>query len=94
MDLRSESGVHKLDVIFLNGETAERGTIIIDSGAADNAMPSNGLQAVPMGSRDTKVNFSTARGQPMANYGRKDVEFVPVAFWESEYGTPFQGQSG
>ena len=56
-------------------------------------MPSDGLQGVPMGSKDTSVNFSTASGKPMANYGRKDVEFVPVAFWESEYGTPFQGQS-
>ena len=93
MDLRSEHGVYKLDVVFLNGETAEKGTIIVDSGAADNVMPADGLQEVPMGSKDRNVNFSTASGKPMANYGRKDVEFVPVAFWESEYGTPFQGQS-
>ena len=93
MDLISEGGVYKLDVIFLNGGTAERGKIVIDVGAADNVMPSDGLQEVPMGSKDMSVNFSTASGGPMANYGRKDVEFVPVAFWESEYGYPFQEQS-
>ena len=73
MDLISESGASKLDVTFLNGETAERSKIIIDSGAADNVMPSDGLQEVPMGSKDMSVNFSIACGKPMANYGRKDV---------------------
>ena len=56
-------------------------------------MPSDGLQEVPMGSKDMSVNFSTASGKPMAIYGRKDVEFVSAAFWETEYGYPFQGQS-
>ena len=93
MDLVSEGGVYTLDVMFLNGETAERGKILIDSGAADNVMPADGLKEVPMGAKDQNVHFSTASGQPMANYGRKDVEFVPAAFWESEYGYPFQGQS-
>ena len=67
-------------MIFPNGETAERGKIVIDSGAADNVMPADGLHDVPMGAKDTNVNFSTASGKPMANYGRKDVEIVPVAF--------------
>ena len=93
MDLISEGGVYTLDVIFLNGETAERGKILIDSGAADNVMPADGLKEVPMSAKDQNVHFSTASGQPMANYGRKDVEFVPAAFWESEFGYPFQGRS-
>ena len=39
MNLISENGVYKLDVVFMNGDKAERGNIVIDSGAADNAMP-------------------------------------------------------
>ena len=93
MDLKSENGVYVLEVIFLNGETAEKGKIIIDSGAADNVMPANELKSVPMSERDRSVNFTTASGKPMQNYGRKDVAFVPAAFWESECGYPFQGQS-
>ena len=91
MDLRIENGVYVLDVIFLNGESAEKGKILIDSGAADNVMPANELKEVPMGERDRNVNFTTASGKPMQNYGRKDVEFVPAAFWETQYGYPFRG---
>ena len=70
-----------------------RGKIVIDSGAADNVMPHTGLDEVPMQAKDENVNFSSANGLPMANYGKKDVQFVPADFWESEYGYPFQGQS-
>ena len=77
----------------MNGDNAERGRIVIDPGAADNVMPADGLQEVPMQAKDVGVNFSSANGKPMANYGKKDVQFVPADFWESEFGYPFQGQS-
>ena len=93
MNLISEKGVYKLDVVFMNGEKAERGKIIIDSGAADNVMPANGLSEVPMREKERGVNFSAANGKPMANHGRKEVDFVPLEFWEAEYGYPFQGQA-
>ena len=93
MNLISEKGVYKLDVVFMNGEKAERGKIIIDSGAADNVMPAHGLSEVPMREKEKGVNFSSANGKPMANHGRKEVEFVPLEFWEAEYGFPFQGQA-
>ena len=93
MDLISEKGVYKLDVVFMNGEKAERGKIVIDSGAADNVMPAHGLPEVPMQEKEKGVNFSSANGKAMANHGRKEVEFVPLEFWEAEYGYPFQGQA-
>ena len=43
MEMIKENGVYKLDVIFMNGDKAERGRIVIDSGAADNVMPSEEL---------------------------------------------------
>ena len=48
MDMISEQGVYKLDVVFMNGETAQRGRIVIDSGAADNVMPADELSEVPL----------------------------------------------
>ena len=93
MDMISEHGVYKLDVIFMNGEKAERGRIVIDSGAADNVMPCNGLSEVPIQPREPGVNFTSANGKPMANHGRKDVQFIPYDFWEAEFGSPFVGQA-
>ena len=93
MDMISEHGVYKLDVIFMNGEKAERGRIVIDSGAADNVMPCDGLSEVPIQPREQGVNFTSANGKPMANHGRKDVQFIPFDFWEAEFGSPFVGQA-
>ena len=93
MDLIFEHGVYKLDVVFMNGETAERGRIVIDSGAADNVMPNDKLSEVKLMPKEQGVNFTSANGKPMANHGQKDVQFVPFDFWESVTGYPFQGQA-
>ena len=93
MDMIKENGVFKLDVIFMNGEKAERGRIVVDSGAADNVMPSEELLELDMMPKEQGVNFTAANGKPMANHGRKDVQFVPFEFWEAEYGFPFQGRA-
>ena len=93
MNLVSENGVYKLDVVFMNGEKAERGKIVIDSGAADNVMPEHGLSEVLMQEKEHGVRFSPANGKEMANHGRKEVQFVPLDVWEAECGYPFQGQA-
>ena len=93
MDMISEHGVYKLDVIFMNGSKAERGRIVIDSGAADNVMPCDGLSEVPIQPREPGVNFTSANGKPMANHEWKDVQFIPYDFWEAEFGYPFVGQA-
>ena len=93
MNLISEKGVYKLDVVFMNGDKAERGKIGIDSGAADNVMPEHGLSEVTMQEKEHGVRFSSANRKEMANHGRKEVQFVPLDFWEAEYGYPFQGQA-
>ena len=66
---------------------------MIDSGAADNVMPCNGLSEVPIQPREPGVNFTSANGKPMANHGGKDVQFIPFDFWEAEFGSPFVGQA-
>ena len=93
MDMIYEQGVYKLDVVFMNGDTAERGVIVIDSGAADNVMPAAGLSEVALQPKEQGVNFTSADGSPMDNHGRKDVQFIPFEFWESETGYPFRGQA-
>ena len=81
-------------------DAAERGRIVIDSGAADNVMPSAELPETPMMPKEQGVNFTSANGKPMANHGRKDVRFVPFQSWEAVTGckwegedTPFRGQA-
>ena len=75
------------------GGKKEKGTIVVDSGAADNVMPSEKLQGLEMMPREPGVNFASANGKPMANHGRKEVQFIPFYFWEAEYGYPFQRQA-
>ena len=85
MNMISENRVYKLDVISINGKNAERGKIAIDSKAADNVMPVQELTEVPMQSKEPGVNFTYANGKPMANHGRKDIQFVPFVFWVFGY---------
>ena len=93
MNMITENGVYKLDVIFMNGDYAERGKIVIDSGAADHVTPEGVLTEVPLQPELPGVNFKAANGKPMVNRGRKDIQFAPYDFWEAEMGFPFQGQA-
>ena len=34
-----------------------------------------------------------ADGAEIGNYGRKDVQFIPVVFWEEVMGSPFAGRA-
>ena len=89
--MQMRKGTYVLDVVFLDGESAVQGEVVVDSGAADNVMPNRVLNNIAR--RDTEdCIFVAASGQPMGNYGRKDVQFVPLEFWEAEFGAPFQGR--
>ena len=91
--LRKRGGVYVLDVIFFDGDNAVRGEVIIDSGAADNVMPKDLLTGVAMREKERGTKFVAADGAEIRNYGRKDVPFCPVDFWEAEFGAPFQGRA-
>jgi hypothetical protein len=91
--LRKRGGVYVLDVIFFDGENAVRGEVIVDSGAADNVMPKGMLTGIVMRGREKGTKFVAADGGELGNYGRKDVQFCPLEFWEAEFGTPFQGRA-
>jgi hypothetical protein len=91
-NLRKRNGVYILDVVFFNGEDAVQGEVIVDSGAADNVMPKGMLEGVATRAKEEGVKFITASGAEIGNYGRKDVQFVPIEFWEEEFGSPFQGR--
>ena len=82
-----------LDVVFLDGDNAVKGEVIIDSGAADNVMPNGLMEGTVTREKEKGVNFVTADGNHLGNYGRKNIRFVPLEFWEKEFGSPFQGQA-
>ena len=91
--LRKRGGVYVLDVVFFDGENAIKGEVIIDSGAADHVMPKGMLTGVVTREKEAGTRFVAADGGELGNYGRKDVQFVPLAFWEEEFGSPFQGRA-
>ena len=91
--MRKRGGVYVLDVIFFDGESAFQGEVIVDSGAADNVMPQGMLTGIVMREKERGTKFVAADGGELGNYGRKDVQFCPLEFWEAEFGTPFQGQA-
>ena len=91
--LRKRGGVYVLDVVFFDGENAVKGEVIVDSGAADNVMPKGMLTGVVMRERERGTKFVAADGGELGNYGRKDVQFCPLEFWEAEFGAPFQGRA-
>jgi hypothetical protein len=91
--LRKRGGVYVLDVVFLDGDRAVQGEVIVDSWAADNVMPNGMLGGVITREREHGVNFVAADGGRLGNYGRKDIQFIPLEFWEGEFGSPFQGQA-
>ena len=91
--LRKRGGVYVLDVVFFDGEHAVQGEVIIDSGAADHVMPKGMLTGIVTREKEAGTRFVAADGGELGNYGRKDVQFVPLAFWEEEFGAPFQGRA-
>ena len=91
--LRKRNGVYVLDVVFLDGDEAVRGEVIVDSGAADNVMPCGILESIVTRAKEEGVKFVAADGGEIGNYGRKDVQFVPVDFWEEVMGSPFTGRA-
>ena len=92
-NLRKRNGVYVLDVVFLNGGEAVRGEVIVDSGAADNVMPHGILELIVTRAKEEGVKFVAADGAEIGNYGRKDVQFVPIDFWEEVMGSPFTGRA-
>ena len=91
--MQMRRGIYVMDVVFLDGETAVQGEVVVDSGAADNVMPNQVINNIEILEPEPRAIFVAADGNPMGNYGRKNVQFVPLAFWESEFGTPFQGRA-
>ena len=92
-NLRKRGGVYVLDVVFFDGEQAVRGEVIVDSGAADHVMPKGMLTGIATKEKEFGTKFVAADGGELGNYGRKEVQFCPLDFWEDEFGSPFQGRA-
>ena len=56
-------------------------------------MPKGMLTGIATREKEPGTRFVAADGGELGNYGRKDVQFMPLAFWEEEFGAPFQGQA-
>ena len=90
--MQMRKGIYVMDVVFLDGASAVQGEVVVDSGAADNVMPNRVLNNIEVRAPET-CTFVGANGKPMGNYGRKNVQFIPLEFWEAEFGSPFQGRA-
>ena len=77
----------------LTAKKQRKAKVIIDSGAADNVMQRGVLESVVTRSREGGLKYTAANGQEIGNYGRKDVQFIPLEFWEEEMGSPFTGRA-
>ena len=78
MSMEMKKGVFVVKANVLeNGAEAER-DIVIDPGAADNVMPKDILQGLPLLEKEAGVRFAGANGSELVNYGRRMVSFVPV----------------
>ena len=91
--MKEKNGIFVLEVVFFNGEQAVLGEVIVDSGAADHVIPKDSLADIPIRAPEEGVRFVAADGAEIGNYGRKDVQFIPAAFWEERFGSPFQGRA-
>ena len=91
--LRKKRGIFILDVVVFDGEAAVQAEVVVDSGAADNVMPKGLFEDIVLREKEVGVNFVAADGVPIGNYGRRDVQFIPLEFWEARTGSPFQGRA-
>ena len=69
-----------MKVIFHTVEGDIEGSIVVDSGAAENVMPTNILEGEAMQEKREHLNFVAANGKLMGNYGRKTLRFTPEDF--------------
>ena len=86
--LQEDNGIYVLEVMFIDGDLVFEGKIVVDSGAAENVMPSNVLNRTEMKGKEPGVRFMAANGKEMGNYGRKQVQFIPREFYEGTSGFP------
>ena len=86
--LQEDNGIYVLEVMFMDGDLVFAGKIVVDSGAAENVMPSGVLNHTEMKGKEPGVRFMSANGKEMWNYGRKQVRFVPKEFYDETSGFP------
>ena len=74
--LHKVRGIYLMKVIFHTVEGDIEGSIVVDSGAAENVMPTNILEGEAMQEKREHLNFVAANGKLMGNYGRKTLRFT------------------
>ena len=77
--MKKKGGVYEVEVMFQIGETWKKGTLTIDSGAEENVMPKGWYDQIELMEKKDGIRFMGADGSDLGNYGRKLMEFIPVA---------------
>ena len=75
--MKKSRGVYVLDVFFIVGDERIAGEIIVDSGAAESAMPKDWFPNLPVLAAKEGVSFAAANGGAMGNDGRQKINFIP-----------------
>ena len=81
--LTKEGGVYTAKVMFLHQKEWLDGSIIIDSGAEECVMPMKWFPGNEVMPKTQGIGFMGADGADLGNFGRKLVEFVPKAEFET-----------
>ena len=74
-----EKDVYVAKVWVHVGDKKVKGTIVVDSGAAECVMPAEWFPEIETMPPKKGVTFAGADGSPLGNYGRKLIEFTPVS---------------
>ena len=77
--MKKRGGVYEVEVMFQIGERWVKGILTIDSGAEENVMPRGWYKDIELIEKKEGLKFMGADGTDLGNYGRKLMEFIPVA---------------
>ena len=77
--LEKEKGVYTMKVLVESGGRKVKGTIVVDSGASECVMPRSWFPELETMEAKKGVRFAGANGNDLGNFGRKLIEFSPIA---------------
>ena len=82
IQMEKQGGVYVVKVMIKVGSIWMEGTMTVDSGAEECVMPKDWYRDIEMWEPKAGIRFMGADGSDMGNYGRRLIEFIPVAEFE------------
>ena len=77
--LEKDKGVYTMKVWVKSGNRKVKDSIVVDSGASECVMPKAWFPEIESMKAKKGVRFAGANGSDLGNFGRKIIEFEPIA---------------